>query len=57
MIAAGTLQLGDGGTTGSIVGGVTNNGTLALNRSDAITLAGAISGSGACGNSAPARPR
>ena len=34
-IDAGTLQLGNGGTTGSIVGNVTNNATLALNRSDA----------------------
>ncbi|RDJ27830.1 hypothetical protein DWF00_13000, partial [Bosea caraganae] len=46
-IAAGTLQLGDGGTSGSIVGDVTNNGTLAFNRSDAATFAGVVSGSGA----------
>ncbi|HET6523561.1 autotransporter-associated beta strand repeat-containing protein [Sphingopyxis sp.] len=45
-IAAGTLQLGDGGTTGSITGDVTNNGTLAFGRSDSITFAGLISGSG-----------
>src|SRR5258706_15945272 len=30
-IAAATLQIGNGGTTGSIVGNVTNNGTLAFN--------------------------
>src|SRR5262249_58331361 len=35
-ISAGTLQLGNGGTTGSIVGDVTNNGTLAFNRSDTV---------------------
>lgn len=46
-ISAGTLQLGDGGTTGSITGNVTNNATLAFNRSDAVTFAGAISGTGA----------
>ncbi|HZF83825.1 MAG TPA: autotransporter domain-containing protein, partial [Burkholderiaceae bacterium] len=46
-IAAGTLQLGDGGTSGSITGDVANNGTLAFNRSDASTFAGAIGGSGA----------
>ena len=46
-IAAGTLQLGIGGTTGSIVGNVANAGTLAFNRSDAYTFAGAISGTGA----------
>lgn len=47
QISDGTLQLGEGGTTGSLVGDITNNATLALNRSDANTLAGAISGSGA----------
>ncbi|QVQ26822.1 autotransporter outer membrane beta-barrel domain-containing protein [Achromobacter deleyi] len=46
-ISAGTLQLGDGGVTGSIVGDVTNNGTLAFNRSDIVPFAGLISGSGA----------
>lgn len=45
-IAAGTLQLGEGGTSGSIQGNVLNNGTLAFNRSDALEFAGAISGSG-----------
>jgi autotransporter-associated beta strand protein len=45
-ISGGTLQLGNGGTTGSIVGNVTDNGTLAFNRSDDVTFAGAISGSG-----------
>src|SRR5262245_37772161 len=46
-IAAGTLQLGNGGTSGSIVGDVVNNGTLAVNRSDTLTLRGVISGTGA----------
>jgi outer membrane autotransporter protein len=46
-ISAGTLQLGNGGTRGSIVGDVLNNGTLAVNRSDTLTLAGVISGTGA----------
>ncbi|WP_456015062.1 autotransporter-associated beta strand repeat-containing protein [Methylorubrum populi] len=45
-IAAGTLQLGQGGTAGSISGNVANNGTLAFNRSDAIRFDGAISGTG-----------
>ena len=45
-IAAGTLQLGNGGTSGSITGDVTNNGALVFNRSDSMTLAGAVSGSG-----------
>ncbi|MDH7795530.1 MULTISPECIES: autotransporter-associated beta strand repeat-containing protein [unclassified Beijerinckia] len=45
-IALGTLQIGDGGTSGSITGDVTNNGTLAFNRSDVVTFAGVVSGSG-----------
>lgn len=45
-IAAGTLQIGDGGTTGSLAGNVVNDGVLAINRSDAVTLPGDISGSG-----------
>ncbi|SFU11553.1 autotransporter-associated beta strand repeat-containing protein [Mesorhizobium sp. YR577] len=47
-ISSGTLQLGDGGTSGSIAGDVVNNGTLALNRIDAeLVLDGVISGTGA----------
>lgn len=45
-IAAGILQLGDGGTTGSIAGNVADNSALAFNRSDTVTFAGAISGGG-----------
>ena len=46
-ISDGTLQIGDGGTAGSIVGNVIDNGALAFNRSDALTFAGDISGTGA----------
>jgi outer membrane autotransporter protein len=46
LISQGTLQLGDGGTTGSIAGDVTNLGTLAFNRSDNFLVNGAITGSG-----------
>ncbi|SUB02538.1 Extracellular serine protease precursor [Pannonibacter phragmitetus] len=46
-IADGTLQLGDGGTAGSIVGDVVNNATLIFNRSDNYTFSGSISGNGA----------
>ncbi|RZL85682.1 MAG: autotransporter outer membrane beta-barrel domain-containing protein, partial [Variovorax sp.] len=46
-ITAGTLQLGNGGTTGGVVGDIVNNATLAVNRSNTLNLAGAISGSGA----------
>jgi autotransporter-associated beta strand protein len=46
-ISAGTLQLGNGGASGSIVGNITNNGILAFNRSDTFTFPGVISGTGA----------
>ncbi|WP_143684713.1 autotransporter domain-containing protein [Variovorax sp. KK3] len=46
-IAAGTLQLGDGGSRGSIAGDVTNHGILAFNRADRSDFAGVISGGGA----------
>ena len=45
-ISAGTLQIGNGGTTGSVVGNVTNNSVLAFDRSDAVTFGGVISGTG-----------
>ena len=46
IINAGALQLGSGGTTGSIVGNVIDNGALIFNRSDAVTFGGVISGTG-----------
>ncbi|PZU85730.1 MAG: autotransporter domain-containing protein [Chelatococcus sp.] len=46
IVSAGTLQIGNGGTTGSLTGDVVNNATLAFNRSDASVFAGAISGTG-----------
>ncbi|MFZ9508872.1 MAG: beta strand repeat-containing protein, partial [Burkholderiaceae bacterium] len=49
-INAGRLQIGSGGTSGSITGGVANSGTLAFNRSDALSFPGVISGSGAVTN-------
>ena len=45
-LSAGTLQLGNGGTTGSVAGNVIDNATLAFNHSDSPTVAGTISGSG-----------
>jgi fibronectin-binding autotransporter adhesin len=45
-ITAGRLRLGDGGTTGSITGHVTNNGALVFNRSDDVTFGGVVSGAG-----------
>ena len=51
-VSSGTLQLGNGGATGSISGSgaITNNGTMAFNRSDTVTQGtdfGIISGTGA----------
>jgi autotransporter-associated beta strand protein len=48
VILSGTLQIGSGGTTGSLgSGGVLDNGTLAYDRSDVVSITNAISGSGA----------
>lgn len=43
----GTLRIGNGGTSGTIIGNVANGGSLIFNRSDAVTYAGIISGTGA----------
>jgi len=45
-ILAGTLQIGNGGTAGSLSGNIANAAALAFNRSDALTYSGVISGSG-----------
>ncbi|MBT3878845.1 MAG: PEP-CTERM sorting domain-containing protein [Candidatus Scalindua sp.] len=45
-INGGVLQIGNGGTSGSITGDVTNNGMLTINRSNDLTLGGVISGTG-----------
>jgi autotransporter-associated beta strand protein len=51
-LPAGTLQLGNGGTSGSISNsaGVTNNGTLTFNRSDSVTFGLLINGIGGVRN-------
>jgi len=45
-ISAGTLQLGDGGATGGILGDIANDGALVFNRSNLLTVPGVISGAG-----------
>jgi autotransporter-associated beta strand protein len=45
-ISDGDLSIGNGETTGSIVGNVTDNGLLIFDRSDSVTFGGTISGSG-----------
>lgn len=42
-----TLRIGNGGTTGQLHSNVNNSGTLAFERSNAITYAAALSGTGA----------
>lgn len=46
-IDAGTLQVGDGGTAGSIAGNIVNNASLVFNRADDFSYEGALSGAGA----------
>ena len=46
-INAGTLQVGNGGTTGALgTGNITNNAALVINRSNAVTFGQVISGTG-----------
>lgn len=46
-ISGGTLQVGNGGTSGALgSGNVTNSGTLSINRNNAYTLGSVISGTG-----------
>ncbi|MDM7852273.1 autotransporter-associated beta strand repeat-containing protein [Pseudochrobactrum kiredjianiae] len=45
-ITAGVFQIGTGGTSGSIAGDIVNNASLVFNRSDDITYANVVSGSG-----------
>jgi autotransporter-associated beta strand protein len=45
-VAAGTLLIGNGGTTGSVAGTIATSATLRFNRSDSVALASVISGTG-----------
>ncbi|WP_208948417.1 autotransporter domain-containing protein [Segnochrobactrum spirostomi] len=45
-ISEGTLQIGNGGTTGALVGAIVNNAALVFNRSDTYNFPGTISGPG-----------
>lgn len=54
-ISGGTLQVGDGGATGTAgFGNVVNNGSLVINRSGEFTFGNAISGTGSLTHSGPA---
>ncbi|WP_367873306.1 beta strand repeat-containing protein [Luteolibacter sp. Populi] len=45
-VAGGTLQLGDGGTTGSVFGDIVNNGALVINHAGPFLFTSGISGTG-----------
>ncbi|VVE44123.1 Adhesin BmaC autotransporter [Pandoraea soli] len=45
-ISQGTLQIGNGGTSGSVIGNITDNATLAFNRSDTLTFDNLVGGTG-----------
>jgi autotransporter-associated beta strand protein len=50
-INGGTVQVGNGGTTGTLgAGAVIDNGTLAINRSDAVSVTNGITGTGSIGS-------
>ena len=49
-ISDGVLQVGAGGTTGSLAGNAVNNSTIVFNRSNALTYSGVISGTGSIRN-------
>jgi fibronectin-binding autotransporter adhesin len=46
LIGGGILSIGNGTTGGNITGYITNNATLVVNKTDALTLPNAISGTG-----------
>ena len=52
-ISAGTLQLGNGGTSGSVSGNINDNASLVFDRSDSPTYSGVISGSGSLTQKGP----
>lgn len=45
-VNSGTLQIGDGGSTGSVAAGIANDGNVTFNRSTNLTTNSVISGSG-----------
>lgn len=45
-VSLGTLQIGNGGTTGAVAGPINNSGVLRFNRSDSLALANVIGGTG-----------
>ncbi len=50
-VLQGTLQIGNGGTSGSFLGNVTDNAALVFDRLDNVTFAGTIAGTGSVAQS------
>jgi fibronectin-binding autotransporter adhesin len=46
VVSGGTLQIGNGGTSGALSGNISDNAAVVFNRSDNVTADGDISGSG-----------
>jgi autotransporter-associated beta strand protein len=46
VISSGVLQIGNGGATGSVIGGINNNSSLVLNRSDDSIFDATVNGTG-----------
>jgi fibronectin-binding autotransporter adhesin len=46
IISAGTVRIGNGGTTGSVAGNITVGGGIVFNRSDSVVYAGVMNGAG-----------
>ncbi len=46
IVGSGTLQLGNGGTSGSVTGSILDNGLVVFNRSDSTSFSAGISGAG-----------
>ncbi|MCW2338622.1 outer membrane autotransporter protein [Sphingobium sp. B2D3A] len=55
IAADGTLQIGNGGTAGTLAGDVHTNGTLVFNRSDVSSYGGSITGHGTIVNAGSGR--
>jgi autotransporter-associated beta strand protein len=53
--SSGTLQIGNGGTTGSVAGSILDNATVVFNRSNDVVFGGAITGAGTLVKNGPAK--
>ena len=54
-VSSGTLQIGNGGGSGSLAGNITDNGVVLFSRSDSVTFSNVISGTGSVVQAGPGR--